>query len=464
MAQILGTSRYVELTDSVSSGNSQPRPCVSFPADFTVSSVYTRETPPHASAQHPASALLTVTWTPQVGLLLGHRSLMAEMNMNTTSTNAYLGNIATLKDKVALVTGGSSGLGRAICQAYAAAGAYIVSADIDPNVPAQSAIQAKIGKVRKDSGSDFVTPTVELVNRLWPLPTPSPSSEKDQTRNGGVERAMFVKCDVSQEEDVKHAVEACVSRYGRLDIMVNNAGISAETTAKTYTGVRTRTHETDISILDRSLSINIRGVWLGTKYAVRQFLTQTPHPLWGYSPYYDASNNTSASLDASDASDASADDKNDKNENDNIPSGGPSGPSDNNNSTSTEIHRGWIINTASILSSVGLPGSTTYCLSKGAVLQLTRSTALEYSRDGIHINAIQPGFVDTHILESMYQHGGGVGVGGAAVVDQHLKSLHPWGRTGRPEEIARMAVFLAGEGASWITGTGMVVDGGYLAQ
>jgi NAD(P)-dependent dehydrogenase (short-subunit alcohol dehydrogenase family) len=387
---------------------------------------------------------------------------MAEMNMNTTA--AYLGNIATLKDKVALITGGSSGLGRAICQAYAAAGAYVVSADIDPNVPAQSAIQAKIGKDRKDStSSDFVTPTVELVNRLWPLPTPTPTPTPTQTRGENdendkpqvserdergervverVERAMFIKCDVSQEEDVKRAVETCVSRYGRLDIMVNNAGISAETTAKNYTGVRTRTHETDISILDRSLSINVRGVWLGTKYAVRQFLTQNPHPLWGYSPYYYASNNTSSS------SSSSADDKNDKN--------------DNDNHTSSEIHRGWIINTASILSSVGLPGSTTYCLSKGAVLQLTRSTALEYSRDGIHINAIQPGFVDTHILESMYQHGGGVG--GAAVVDQHLKSLHPWGRTGRPEEIARMAVFLAGEGASWITGAGMVVDGGYLAQ
>ncbi|KAK7885294.1 hypothetical protein LTR67_010472 [Exophiala xenobiotica] len=367
---------------------------------------------------------------------------------DTTSTNAYLGNIATLKDKVALVTGGSSGLGRAICQAYAAAGAYVVSADLSPDVPAQSAIQAKIGKDRKDGGSDFVTPTVELVNRLWPLPTPSPSSEKDQTRNGGVERAMFVQCDVSQEEDVKRAVEACVSRYGRLDIMVNNAGISAETTAQNYTGVRTRTHETDISILDRSLSINVRGVWLGTKYAVRQFLTQNPHPLWGYSPYYYDASTTNNSNTSSTALDASADDKNDNTPSDNHPS--------------TEIHRGWIINTASILSSVGLPGSTTYCLSKGAVLQLTRSTALEYSRDGIHINAIQPGFVDTHILESMYQHGGGVG--GAAVVDQHLKSLHPWGRTGRPEEIARMAVFLAGEGASWITGAGMVVDGGYLAQ
>ncbi len=213
------------------------------------------------------------------------------------------------------------------------------------------------------------------------------------------------------------------------------SGISAETTTQTYTGASTRTHETDVSILDRTLAINVRGVWLGTKHAVQQFLTQKPHPLWGQSPW-----NTSNASEASQLSDT--------NPSANNLSGNPS--------ETSEIHRGWIINIASILSSVGLAGSTTYCASKGAVLQLTRSTALEYAADGIHINAIQPGFVDTHILESMYQNVPGI--------DQTLKTLHPWGRTGRPEEIARMAVYLAGEGASWVTGSSMVVDGGYLAQ
>ena len=209
-------------------------------------------------------------------------------------------------------------------------------------------------------------------------------------------------------------------------------GISAETTTQGYTGAGTRTHETDVSILDRTLAINVRGVWLGTKYAVRQFLTQKPHPLWGLSPWNNPSQASS---------------ENNPSENDNPSQALESSP---------DIHRGWIINIASILSSVGLAGSTTYCASKGAVLQLTRSTALEYAKDGIHINAIQPGFVDTHILESMYEKVPGI--------DQALKTLHPWGRTGRSEEIARMAVYLAGEGASWVTGSSMVVDGGYLAQ
>ena len=136
---------------------------------------------------------------------------------------AFLGNIATLRDKVALVTGGSSGLGRAICQAYAAAGAYVVSADLSPDVPSQSLIQQKIGK-----DSDLVTPTVELINQKWPSPSTTRTNENDKSKNlteSAVERAMFVKCDVSREEDVRRAVEVCVERYGRLDVMVNNAGM-----------------------------------------------------------------------------------------------------------------------------------------------------------------------------------------------------------------------------------------------
>lgn len=156
------------------------------------------------------------------------------------------------------------------------------------------------------------------------------------------------------------------------------------------------------------MAVNVRGVWLGVKHAVIQFLSQEPL--------------------------AHA-------------SGG-------------EASRGWIINLASILSSVGMAGSSSYCTSKGAVLQLTRAAALEYAKDRIHVNAIQPGFTDTHILEDLYARA----PGGKSGADQFMAALHPWGRTGRPEEMAKMAVFLAGDGASWITGSGFVVDGGYLAQ
>lgn len=184
----------------------------------------------------------------------------------------------------------------------------------------------------------------------------------------------------------------------------------------TQSATTPRLHETDVSVLDASLAVNVRGVWLGTKHAVRQFLAQ--------------------------------------NEQEGQQQGTPINSHTNSNS------RGWIINLASILASVGLSGSTSYCTSKGAVLQLTRSAALEYARDGIHVNAIQPGFTDTHLLETMYA----LTPGGRDGAGKVLNTLHPWGRTGRVEDIARVAVFLAGEGVSWVTGSSIVVDGGYLAQ
>ncbi len=120
------------------------------------------------------------------------------------TADSPIGNIASLRDKVALITGASTGLGRAIAQAYASAGAYVVSADLTPS-PSKA---PNIADIHKDI--DHSTPTVELVNSKWPAE--------------GKDRASFFKCDVTDEESVKDAVQFAVKTYGRLDIMVNNAG------------------------------------------------------------------------------------------------------------------------------------------------------------------------------------------------------------------------------------------------
>ncbi|KEF58302.1 uncharacterized protein A1O9_06228 [Exophiala aquamarina CBS 119918] len=126
--------------------------------------------------------------------------------------NSPIGNIASLHNKVALITGASSGLGRCIAQAYAAAGAYVVSADLKETPAAAPVVESAL----KGEGStqDFSTPTVELVNAQWPA-----------ADEGRKQRAAFVKVDVTDEESVRNAVRFAVDTFGRLDIMVNNAGM-----------------------------------------------------------------------------------------------------------------------------------------------------------------------------------------------------------------------------------------------
>ena len=161
--------------------------------------------------------------------------------------------IANLARKVALITGGSNGLGRAIAEHYAAAGAFVVSADLSP-----STINAPLLTARRKH-IDLETPTVDLLNARY-----SASSGP---------RAIFVKCDVTNPSDMRSAVAAAVEQYGRLDIMVNNAGIASESKAW-----GTRTHEQPEVYIEKDLAINVKGVWMGCKYAITQMLAQPPHP------------------------------------------------------------------------------------------------------------------------------------------------------------------------------------------
>lgn len=195
--------------------------------------------------------------------------------------------IGDLSNKIALITGASSGLGRAMSQAFAAAGAFIVNADLTPNPPKAPILE----KTMQGSGRDYETPTVDLVNKQYP------SSD-------GRPRMAFVECNVTKAESVEAAVAFAVKTYGRLDIMINNAGITAQD-PKTK---RSRTHEADEKMFDIGFDVNVKGVWLGIKYATAQMLKQEPH--------------------------SSGD-------------------------------RGWIINLCSIMGVVGLPGAAVYCATKG---------------------------------------------------------------------------------------------------
>ena len=152
-----------------------------------------------------------------------------------------------LQGKVALITGSSSGLGRAICHAYAREGALICCADLYPSP--RNAIDPATGKADSFHNRTDGEPTHRELRRLG-------------------YRASFVQVDMTKSDDAELAVSVCVEEYGRLDVMVNNAGISVESTHREVTGI----HETSEEDYDRTMAINAKGVFLGCKFAVRQML------------------------------------------------------------------------------------------------------------------------------------------------------------------------------------------------
>lgn len=169
---------------------------------------------------------------------------------------AKIQSIGDLSNKIALITGASSGLGRAMSQAFAAAGAFIVNADLTPNPPKAPLLE----KMMEASGRNYDLPTVELVNQEFPSADGRP-------------RMAFVQCDVTKGDSVRDAVAFTVQQYGRLDIMVNNAGI----TCQSPDSARQRTHETSEDLFDIGMKVNVKGVWHGIKYSCAQFLNQEPH-------------------------------------------------------------------------------------------------------------------------------------------------------------------------------------------
>jgi NAD(P)-dependent dehydrogenase (short-subunit alcohol dehydrogenase family) len=259
-----------------------------------------------------------------------------------------------LRGKVALVTGGSSGIGRATAIAFARAGAHVVLA-------ARGAERGAgvLREIQESGGS-----------------------------------ATFLRADVSQGEQVRALIAATVAEYGRLDCAFNNAASLEAPFAATADFTEDE--------FDRSISSNLKSVWLCMKEEILQMLSQDP----------------------------------------------PGGA---------------IVNTSSVNGLGGVPQASLYAAAKAGVLAFTKSAALEYARLGIRVNALVAGGVQTPMLENVFDRvSGGDAAARQAIINQY-EGLVALGRIGRPEEAAEAVLWLCSDAASYVTGHSMIVDGGWTA-
>lgn len=247
----------------------------------------------------------------------------------------------SLEGRTAVVTGAASGLGRAIAVGLAQAGASVVAADL--------------------TGSALA----DVVDEI------------------GGNRAVAVAADVTRRDDVEAMVREAVARTGRVDVLVNSAGIGARGAADEYPA----------DLWERVLAVNLTGTFACCQVAGQQML---------------------------------------------------------------EAGAGSIVNIASIGGLVGWPGSLGYQASKGGVVQLTRTLAVEWAARGVRVNAIAPCTFETAVVARQREAEPDLYPGMLARI--------PLGRFGEPEEIVGPALFLASDAASMVTGHILTVDGGYTAQ
>lgn len=248
-----------------------------------------------------------------------------------------------LENKIAIVTGGTSGIGRAAAVALAAAGAKVVVAG------------------RRDAEGAETLKQVQAA--------------------GG--EGLFVRTDVAKEADVAALVQKTLAKFGRLDIAFNNAGIES-------LGPATEVSEAEYR---RVFDINVWGVLAAIKHEAPAML-QT---------------------------------------------GG-----------------GSIINTSSVAGHIGMAGASIYVASKFAVEGITKTTALEFAKQGIRVNAVAPAAIETDMIDRF--------AGKEGDMRNYLTSLHPIGRMGKPREIADAVVWLASDQSSFVTGHSLLLDGGFTAQ
>ncbi|OIN79114.1 3-oxoacyl-ACP reductase FabG [Mycobacterium malmoense] len=246
--------------------------------------------------------------------------------------------VSLLSGRTAVVTGGAQGLGFAIAQRFVAEGARIVLGDL--NLEATEVAAKQLG------------PDV----------------------------ALAVQCDVTQAADVDTLVQTAVERFGGLDIMVNNAGITRDATLRKMTEEQ----------FDQVIAVHLKGTWNGTRMAAAIMRESKP-----------------------------------------------------------ENQRGAIVNMSSLSGKVGLVGQTNYSAAKAGIVGMTKAAAKELAHLGIRVNAIAPGLIRSAMTEAMPQR----------IWDQKVAEV-PMGRAGEPSEVANVALFLASDLSSYMTGTVLEVTGG----
>lgn len=247
-----------------------------------------------------------------------------------------------LDGKVSIITGGGSGMGRTAAELFAREGARVVVADFS-----EASGEATVASVRAAGGE-----------------------------------ATFVRADVSDEDDARGMVQHAIATFGRVDSLYNNAGVMPEADHSVI--------DTDVATWDKVMAVNVRGVFLGCKYAIPQMLDQGS---------------------------------------------------------------GSIINIASFVAILGCSvPQDAYTASKGAVLALTRSLAVQFAGRGVRTNAISPGPIETPLLMDWL------------LKDEAAKQLrlarNPTGRFGKPEEIVNVGIYLASDESRWTNGANFVIDGG----
>ena len=253
-----------------------------------------------------------------------------------------------LDGKICIVTGGGSGIGKATCLRLANEGAHVAVTDIDHG-------NAK-------------------------------SVCEDITAQGGTAGSWAL--DVADVDAVRKVFDAVAERFGQMDVVVNNAGIS---------GVNTPTHEISEEEWRKVIDINLNGVFYCTKAAI-------PHL--------------------------------------------------------KKAGGGSIVNLSSIYGLVGAPDLPPYHASKGAVRLMTKTDALLYATEGIRVNSVHPGFIWTPLVEGLAKSS----EEGVEAFRKGLDDLHPIGHVGEPEDIAAGIAYLASNDAKFVTGSELVIDGGYTAR